>query len=209
MSESGDDTSSAKRSKVARLIEEFGLDGLGVELENRWTAEDSADRWSLRDLADHFNRQLLEEELSAAGVRALDGESGNVYRLLTDDDVSEADRTRARRRLEREGVDVEGLLDQFVTYQAIRTYLREYRGAEYSRSDDDRLETERTNIQRLQGRTESVTQGKLEQLDRGGHIEIGTVRTIVETTVVCEDCGVRYEVGTLLDRGGCDCEREP
>ena len=209
MSEPGNDTSVAKRSKVARLIEEYELEGIGAEMENRWTAEDSTDRWSLRDLADDFNHRLLEEELSAAGVRALDGESGNFYRLLTDDDVSEADRTRARRRLERKGVDIEGLLNRFVTYQAVRTYLREYRGAEYSRSDGDRLETERTNIQRLQGRTESVTQEKLEQLERGDHIELGTIRTIVETTVVCEDCGGRYEVSALLNRRGCDCRTHP
>lgn len=69
--------------------------------------------------------------------------------------MSEDDRTRARRRLERE--DVKGILGRFVTYQAVRTYFRKYRGAEYSRSDGGRLETERTNIQRLQGRTESVT----------------------------------------------------
>jgi hypothetical protein len=197
-----------RRPKVARLIEAYGLDGLGAELEHRWTAE-GEDRWSLRDLADHFNRRLLEAALADADVRTLDGEPANVYRLLTDDEVSDADRTRTRRRLERDGVDVDGLLDSFVSYQAVRTYLREYRDAEYAEPEGDRLATERENLQRLQGRTESVTEGKVQQLRRGGHLEVGSVRTLVEVAVVCEDCGARYEISTLLDRGHCDCDGQP
>lgn len=85
-------------------------------------------------------------------VRSLKGESENGYCLLTDGDGSEADRTRARQRLERQYVDVEELLGRFVTYQAVRTYLHEYRSTEYWPSDGDRLKTEWTNIQRLQAR---------------------------------------------------------
>ena len=197
-----------KDASQGRLIEAYGLDGLGAELEQRWTAE-GEDRWSLRDLADEFNRQLLEAALATADVRTLDGEPANVHRLLTDDEVSDADRTRTRRRLERDGVDVDTLLEDFVTYQAVRTYLREYRGAEYADADGDRLATERENLQRLQGRTESVTEGKIDQLRRSGDLEVGSVRTLVEVAVVCEDCGARYEVSTLLDRGHCDCGEQP
>jgi len=119
-----------RRRKVARLIDEYNLQGIGEELERLWTADD--DRRSLRSLADLFNRRLLKISLEEAGVTSLDGEVENAYRLLDDDDVSGADRTRARRRLEREGVDVDTLQEDFVTYQAVRTYLKNYRGAEYN-----------------------------------------------------------------------------
>ena len=56
-------------SKVARLIDRYGLDGLGDELERRWTA-DGAERLSLRDCAALFNRRLLEEALLSAGADA-------------------------------------------------------------------------------------------------------------------------------------------
>lgn len=203
-----DDSSGAsgtgRRSKVARLIDEYGLGGLGDELERLWTAEGD-ERRSLRDLADYFNQQLLAAAMAGAGMQTLDGEPENVYRLLTDDEVSEADRMRTQRRLEREGLDVDGLFDDFVTYQAVRTYLREYRGAEYSPDSEPRPEVEKTNIQRLRGRTAVVTEGKLEQLRNGGHIDLGEFRTIVDISVVCEDCGTRYDVAELLDQGGCDC----
>lgn len=44
MSDPGNNTSSTKGSRVAQVIEEYGLDRLGTELEDRWTTEDSADR---------------------------------------------------------------------------------------------------------------------------------------------------------------------
>jgi hypothetical protein len=194
-----------RRIKVARLLDEYALEGFGDELERRWTAEDDS-RLSLRALADHFNRRLLSDAISRAGVRALDGDADSIYQSLTEDDPSGADATRTRRRLEREGVDVDALLEDFVSYQAIRTYLTEYRDAEYVRSERDRVEAEKESLQRLRGRTSAVTKSKLEQLRAGEHLSLGEFRTIVSTSVVCEDCGGQYEVVELLDRGGCDCE---
>jgi hypothetical protein len=196
-----------RRVKVARLIDEYGLDGFGDELERRWTADDDS-RLSLRALADQFNKRLLSRTISRAGVRALDGDAESIYRVLTEGDQDGADATRTRRRLEREGVDVDALVDDFVSYQAIRTYLTEHRDAEYSRDDRDRVEAETESLQRLRGRTGAVTESKLEQLRAGGHLTLGEFRTIVNTSIVCEDCGAQYEVVELLERGGCDCERD-
>jgi len=192
-----------KRPKVARLIDEFDLHPIGEELEHLWTTTGD-ERRSLRDLAEYFNHQLLAEMMSTVGMQALDGEVENIYRLLTGD-VSKADRTRIERRLESEGVDVEKLLDDFVTYQAMRTYLREYRGAEYSASEGSRTENEKANLQRLRSRTAAVTETKFEQLRDGNHIDLGEFSTIVEITILCEDCGNQYDASTLLDRGACAC----
>jgi hypothetical protein len=95
------DNSSQRRTKVARLIDEHGFGDIGIELERRWTAEGD-ERMSLRDLADYLNRRLLATAMEEHGMQPLDGEVENVYRLLTANDVSDADRTRVRRRLERE-----------------------------------------------------------------------------------------------------------
>ena len=202
-----DDESSATkpgaRSKVARLIEEHDLDGLGAEMEARWTAEE--DRMSLRALAAYFNQEVLRARLEAARINMLDGELENIYRLLTDDDVSAAERTRVRRRLKRDGLDVDAVEDHFVTYQAVRTYLTEYRDAEYVRDDRDPIDREVENVERLRGRVETVTSGKLEQLRERGDISLGSFRTVVDVKVVCEDCHSQYDVLDLLDRGGCDC----
>lgn len=192
-----------RRSKVARLIEEYEMESLGAELERRWTAEE--DRRSLRELASYFNRQLLEHALEAADVRPLDGEVENIYRLLTDGE-SGADRTRIRRRLERDGVDVDAVENDFVTYQAIRTYLKKHRGAEYTPDETDPIEREIGNIQQLRGRVDSVTEGKLRQLRRTDQLDLGEFRTLVDVRVVCEDCNAQFDVIDLLERGRCDCQ---
>jgi len=196
-------------SKVARLIEEYDLgDTFGDELERRWTA-DGDERESLRDLADRFNRRLLEAALLSAGASTVDGEIDNLYRLLTADDVSSGMRTEARARLEREGVDVDGLESDFVTYQAIRSYLTEYRDAEYERpSDSEQIESVVDTIQRLRSRLRSITEGSLERLRSTDRLALGTFRLFVDVDVLCEDCGAQYGVVELLERGGCDCERD-
>jgi hypothetical protein len=204
-SNSSSASKSGRRSKVARLIDDYELDGIGAELEHHWTAED--DRRSLRDLADYFNLQILTQALEAANIQHLDGEVENTYRLLTDDDISSAESTRAQRRLERDGVDVDALKSDFVTYQAIRTYLKDHRGAEYTPAETDPLEREKTNVQKLRGRMVSVTEGKLEQLRNSGSLSLGDFRTIAEIQVICEDCNTQYDILELFDRGGCECSK--
>jgi len=192
-----------RRSKVARLIDEYDLQGLGAELEQQWTAEE--DRKSLRELARDFNWQLLEQALEEANVQYLDGEIKNTYRLLTDDEVSSAESTRVKRRLERDGVDTDALENDFVTYQAIRSYLKDHRGAEYTSDETDPLEREATNVQKLCGRMATVTGGKLEQLRASDELTLGEFRTLADIRVVCEDCNTQFNVLDLLNRGGCNC----
>jgi hypothetical protein len=178
------------------------MEQLGDELEELWTAGE--DRRSLRELATYFNRRLLQNALEDADMRPLDGEVENIYRLLTEADGG-ADRTRIRRRLERDGLDVESLENDFVTYQAIRTYLKKHRGAEYTPDETDPIEREISNIQQLRGRVDSVTEGKIEQLRTAGDLDIGEFRTLVDVRVVCEDCNTQFDAVELLERGGCNC----
>jgi DNA-binding transcriptional ArsR family regulator len=208
MSDSESSTSSGRRIKVVRLLDEYDLTGVGDTLVQRWTAS-GEERMSLRDLADFFNQELLRTAMADAGMEPLAGEVENTYKLLTADDVSEADRTRTERRLEREGVDVEQLRRDFVTYQAIRTYLKDYRDASYAADDRDRTEVEKENIQRLRGRILTVTESKLDQLKRNEDLDIGDFRTFVDINVLCEDCGARYSIEELLERGECECGDEP
>lgn len=81
----------SSNSKVSRLIHRYELSGIGDELEWRWTA-DASDRMSLRELADYFNRMLLEQALQPNAISTIDGEVTNLYRLLTEDDVSSGQR---------------------------------------------------------------------------------------------------------------------
>ena len=198
--------SNAQQSKVARLIDEYELSGMGESLEQRWTATE--DRSSLRDLADYFNRELLQTALDAAGTDALDGEIDNLYRLLTDDDVTSGVREQARNRLDRDGVDPTKLEEDFVTYQSIRTYLKNYRNTNTpttGESPDDRIERKRSTIQRLSARLTDVTEQSLRGLASASVITLGEFDVIVTVRVHCSSCGTQQSVSRLLDNRGCEC----
>ena len=194
-------------SKVARLIDEYGLDGLGDELESRWTAE-NAERMSLRDLASFFNKRLLEEVLLEAGMSTLDTDIERVYHRLTDEDVSPGVRTETRNRLNQNGVDVEKLEKEFVSYQAIRSYLKQWREASYKRpSDEEKINNDLETIQRLMTRTESVAVDRIEQLRDTGRIDVDEFEIFLSMQVLCQRCGNQYDVATFLEQGGCECDQ--
>jgi hypothetical protein len=203
----GTDGDGRPDTKVGRLIGTYDLGPeFGDRLEALWTA-DGEERESLRTLADRFNRRLLESRVDDAGLSMLDGEVTNLYRLLTSDEVSSGMRTEARRRLEQGGIDVDRLEREFVSYQAIRTYLKEYRGASYDgESERTRVQNETETIQRLQSRIRSVAETSLTGLRRTGRLSLGEHRLFVEVNVFCEDCNTQYGLVELMERGGCECE---
>ena len=197
-------------TKVRRVIEAYELDGVGDELAARWVG-DGYERESLRALADRFNRRVLAASMEAAGLSPLDGEVDNTYRLLTDDEVSAGMRTQVSRRLERDDLDPDSLQSDFVSHQAIHTYLtddREIEPPNADGSDRDRLEADRETVQRLQSRLEAVTENTVGRLASKELLEIGSFTVLVDVQVFCEDCGEQYDIGELLDEGGCRCPPE-
>jgi len=195
-------------NKVERVIRDYEMEGLGDELERRWVG-DGREQQSLRDLADYFNCRVMEQAMEDANVVTLQGELENTYELLTSDDVTEGARTQARNRLEREGVDVEELLGDFVSHYTIHTYLRTYRGVEYPDADDDQQrEKSVETIQRLTSRLTAVTRHNVENLRSTDRLEVGPVNVIADVQVVCEDCGRQYDPISLIEDGTCQCHAE-
>lgn len=191
------------RSKVARLIDEYDLEGMGGYLEAAWTGADG-ERTSLRDLADEFNRSVLERAIQEAGETVTEYDVETTYRLLTDDDVPNADSLRRERELERMGISVDGLRGDFVTHQAMHTYLTQYREAELSNQpiDPDRkIET----LERLEGRTAAVAESTLSALVGADSVAGEEYDIFVDVRAVCDQCGSDYSLVDLITRGGCDC----
>ncbi len=198
-----DDTpsSSGRQTKVARLLDSYGLDGTGAELARSWRGEGEPKR-SLRELADYLNCELLTAALRDAEVRPLDGEVENFYRLLTGD-ASSGQQTAAEAKLERYGVDVDQLRADFVSHQAVHTYLQR-QGVEPPTENADASDSVDT-IQRTKGRLEAITKRALS--DRvSGDDSASRFDVFVSVDVYCEACNSQYEATELLDGGGCNCE---
>jgi len=193
------------RGKVARVIDEYRLEEMGTRLERAWKG-DGQQRRSLRELATVFNRKVLATAMREAGLQPVSGEVNNLYRLLTDDDVSAGQQIEAEAKLNRAGLDTGQLRRDFVSHQAIHTYLTDYRNVDPPTTDaSDRTDGALATIQRTAGRLESVTEGTLDGLANSGDLTLGSFDVAVSTQVYCEDCESQYEVSELVKRGGCDC----
>lgn len=194
--------SSGANTKVARVIREYDLDGMGASLEAAWTGE-TGERTSLRDLADEFNEAVLEAALRDVGASSLGVDVSSAYEALRGESGSSA--TRARRRLEREGIDVDELTERFVTHQAVHTYLTKEREASLPAADDDMADRKVETIEKLQGRVSAVVESTLSSLANANELDRGDYDVLVDVRTVCPNCGADAPVGELIRRGGCGC----
>lgn len=187
--------------KVGRTARTYGLDELDDELSARWGGDGSV---GVRELASSVNRRVLGSAMRDAGLSPLDGEPENLLRLLTDEDVPESRRLDARRRLERDGLDVGTVLSDTVSHQTVYNHLRSCLDISKG-TNEDRLERRASTLYALRNRTETVTRETLSSLRDGGELAIDGFDVLVDVRVVCESCGRSHDLGALLDDGGCGC----
>lgn len=227
------DLADADRSyKVGRVLSEYGLTSLHEQLPALWTgrtwevdegaeageadgsgeageavdARGDEEAASLRDLADRINVALVRSAMEDAGEDPLDGEAENAYRLLSGEEVSAGVRIQQRNRLERAGVDVDSLESDFVTHQAVHTYLTDGLGVTKSVADDvDPIETHEERIQRLRNRLAAVVDGSIADLEAAEELDVGDVDTTIGLQLYCRECQTQFELTELLEQGGCHC----
>jgi len=197
--------SNRPNTKVARVIQAYDLDGMGANLEAAWTGE-TGERTSLRDLADEFNQAVLESALSQADVSPLTVDVPSIYEALNSKSNSSAN--RASRRLEREGVNIDNVIDDFVTHQAIHTYLTKEREARLPSEPENLAERNVETIEKLQGRVSAVAESAISSLANAGELDKNTYDVLVDVHAVCPDCGADIRIGELFRQGGCGCLTE-
>lgn len=195
-----------ERYKVGRVLAKYDLLELHGELPDLWRGL-SREEMSLRELAEEINVALVRETLERTNNDPLEGEAENVYRLLTDDNVSAGDRTQQRKQLERMGIDVDQLEQDFVTHQAVYTYLTTALDiSKENESEQDPLEKHEQRAQRLRSRTSAVIENSLSELQNDDQLSLGTFDVVVDIQVYCEECGTQYELSDLFRKGHCECQ---
>lgn len=197
------DADSPRDNKVARVIDEYDLEGWGQRLEDRWTGTDG-ERESLRDLAESLNQAVFQAALIRSEISMTERDAVSAFETLTDDSVSRADRLRKERELDREGLDVDAVRSDFVTHQTIHTYLTDVRETSLSETpvQPDR---EAESIQRLQGRATAVVESTLDRLIGRDALADREYGVFADIQIVCEDCGTSYDADELIREGGCTC----
>lgn len=186
--------------KIDKVIEARGLSDIEGRLRTRWE-----DGESLRDLEQFFNEAVLRTAMLSAGMETIDGESSNLYRLLTDDDVSAGKRVDVEARLRRNGVDPDRVTDDFVSYQTVRTHLNDCLGIQTARDSTLAVGDARNTVHKLVSRVESVTLRTIERLCRQDTVRIASPSVSVSVRVACSECNDEYTFSALLAQGSCSC----
>lgn len=194
--------SRSRTTKIDRIIDKYDLDGIRDELRVRWTSEENRD--SLRDLEAYFNQRVLSAAVETVGTIPLDGEIENLYRLLTEDDVQESNKTHARRRLEREGVDVDGVCSDFVSHQTVYRYLTNHLEVESPEEEGAADENYVERVRALQNRTKVVTKDVVKRLQDDSDVDESDLDVLVDVKIRCPECGQYHRIEHFTEETECN-----
>jgi hypothetical protein len=188
--------------KVCRVLDERGLSGYDDRLLSEWRGEDGQ-RKGYRELARWLNVTLLRREMDEVGLSTLGDEAGSKYDRLTNDDTNAVE---VANMLEREGVDVEALTGDFVSYGVVRTHITDCLGASYEPPEPTEWESEAVSIARDHA-LEKIEQAVSSLLRKGTVAAGGPVSVSLDVELECEACQSRVPLRRALRRGHvCQCE---
>lgn len=188
--------------KVGKNISKYDLFEFNRELRQR-----KASGGSLRDLATFTNTRLLECALAAADAEIV-GDSESIYQTLTDDDIRPSKRTELQSQLEQQGVNIDKIMDDFVSHQTVRDHLKECLDVDTSRQLTVEFDKERGTIEWARARSEKVIRRVLDRLRQAEKLQTGSLDVTHSVRVTCEDCGRSYRLRELLAARQCACHEE-
>jgi len=189
--------------KVGRVRDDYSMYNLDERLLHKYNAEDKG----VRTLEDWFNQLVLERAMEKAGMTVLDGHAGNYYRLLTDDEVLDSERRRAETELREQGVDVDTVKTDFISYRTLLTHLKDCLDIDTSRDYSPDINHDRKQISKMQTRFTNVVEGTLERLVRNGAASIDDPRASISFHVRCGECDRRHNVLDFLSENPvCPCQ---
>lgn len=189
--------------KVCKVLGKWELTDLEQELLSRWRGE-HGDRMGYRKLAEWLNVTLLRKEMDRAGLTTVGGAATARYERLNEGGESA---TTVRRFLHEEGLAVDEIERDFVSYGVVRTHLKECLDAERETTDSSDAAWTPESL----AHTRRFAESKVESTVRAGinaeRLVIGgKPRVSVSIELTCPSCSATVSAETALEDGWtCDC----
>lgn len=143
-----------------------------------------------------------------AGQTPSDADVEYTYDVLTNDEVNISERIRKRRELEQVGVDIDDIIDEFVTRQTISNYLTDVRGADFDEASyEDQLQRNIETLQRLQSRMDIVTETTIDRMCDADRDIDGKYKILVDVRVICRFGENQYPAVELVEQDDCPCDQ--
>lgn len=186
--------------KLCRVLDERGLVDYDERMLAQWRGE-TGPRKGYRTLATEFNTMLLRREMDRAGVSTLGDEAESKYARLTGD--NEAVAREVREVLKGEGVPIDELEADFVSYGAVRTHIKSCLNSDYEPEvSSKKSDWERTTIDIARSTAVEKTTEAVGAMISSESLEIGGEPSVkVDISVECSSCHTRIPVERAIRRG--------
>ncbi|RQG88022.1 hypothetical protein EA462_14295 [Natrarchaeobius halalkaliphilus] len=204
--------------KVARVIDDYELEGLDETLVDLWTRDDSS-RKSIRELADLVNAEIVSAVVGSElqGMTPMEYPPDRIATRLaarssTDsrfEDVSQGDINEVTNWMESEGIDVDSLTNDFVTFGVVYDYLKNYHDAKASEkyrkssSPEELKEKVTSRLDGLKEQVETVTKESNRSLENAGILQETNRTVTVDIRITCVNCGREYPAIEFVEANGC------
>jgi hypothetical protein len=201
-------SSDTPTNKVAQVIERREMEQIAEQLESMWLGRNRSEL-SVREITDEFNKRVLEDSLSQAGMVPLEGEIQNIYQLLSNEENDSAASIQARDKLNAADIDTDGVENDFVSHQTMYRFLKNVRGVQKENSApsiEDKKRSAKNAVQKLQGRLRTVIRSNLDDLSKRDGFHLGEFDVTISVTISCRNCGVSKNLLSIMDENGCDCD---
>ncbi|MFB6206347.1 MAG: rod-determining factor RdfA [Haloglomus sp.] len=192
------------RCKVCRVLDEWELQDLEEELLARWQG-DPGERMGYRTLADWLNVTLLRREMSRAGLTTVGGVAALRYEQLTGEERTSADLEGFFRH---EGVSIDDVKRDFVSYGVVRTHLKECLDADREPRESSTAAWTAESVAHTRRHAESKVKSAVQAAVNAGRLEVdGSPELTVSFELTCPACSTTVPVEEALEGDwACDCE---
>lgn len=192
--------------KVDSLVERHSLtvpdpghDSVDEYLVTRWTGADGRSADGYKSLTAWFNKRLLRRIYEANGRDTVSIHLEREYETITGDDDIQRDELAAD--LATDGLDIEALTDELVSWSTMRHHLKGCLDAE---KDTDTAATDwQTNtVAMAKERAAEKARSVLSSLDSSGRLpDAERAEVDVQVKLSCPDCAVRIPFENAVERG--------
>ena len=189
--------------KVCRVLEAWDLVDLEEELLARWRGEDG-DRMGYRKLAEWLNVTLLRKEMDRAGLTTVGGVAASRYERLEDGGEPGA---TVREFLRREGLAIEEIERDFVSYGVVRTHLKECLDADREATGTRDAAWTSESVAHTRRFAESKVESAVRAGVNAGRLSVGDAPEIsVSIELTCPSCAATVGAEEALEGGWtCGC----
>lgn len=186
--------------KVQRVTEAYHLSGINDELRRRYESDDA----TLHELANYINDRVTSVTLGSI-ENPVEAEPATVRAALSEaEDMPATKRDNIRAALAGR-IDINVLIDSFVSHETVRRHLNEHLDVSTSQGGFETIEELQEALDAYQEQYENGVKSALERASKKGLVD-GDQYRIFSTRIECQHCSETYRLQDLLERRGCSCQ---